>query len=256
MADRVVPRRAVRRLHGGLLCLLLVLVLPLAVLSGAAADDAPDQTPTASDAAGPGDETDGTDAPGDDLLGRILAAQADHQTAVGKLEKITRQAEFPDMEPQRFLIDAWIQRPDSYHLRFVQPLDDEGTYEAYVSDGETAWKVVVFDPEVPAVIDAEPVQENDPMGRIAEFLPLRRAALEEDFDLSASPLEAGGSQVELQPKTADMAKNLKHILITFDEAHEVHEVRIHYTDGNLDILRVHELAHPDHIDPERFQVRE
>jgi hypothetical protein len=188
-----------------------------------------------------------------DLLGRILAAQAGHTTAVGVFERSIRQAELPDMEPQRFTVQLWVEAPDHYHLRYTQAGDAEGVYTAFVSDGQTRWQVEIWDPEEPAEIQAKPAAEGEGMARIKDFIPLRRESLERDFELRAEAV-SDGARLHLQPKEADLRKHVTGIEIDFDAQFEIRGLHIHFSEGNLETWSTREISHPETIEPARFRV--
>ncbi|MFW5830244.1 MAG: LolA family protein [Planctomycetota bacterium] len=182
-------------------------------------------------------------APAEVALQRIVAQQQQHSTAVGRLQRTVSQAAFPNDPPARWDVRLWLRAPDHYRIRLSQ--EDDGSYEGFLSDGVTRWRVEKLFPEDPPEISAQPVDRDGSVWRtLGALLPLDQSALQEDFRFQPELVD-DGLRLRLVPVDAGIAEHLQFLDLHFTADDRLAGFEFLDQDGNREVWTVHELSYPE-----------
>jgi len=179
-------------------------------------------------------------------LDRLVAAQADRTAAIGQLDRSITQVAFPNEPPVHYQVSLWLQAPNQYRIRFERP-DDEGSYDEFLSDGETRWMAEKLFPEDPPEITAKPVRRDGGLWQtFNKLFPLNPEALAEDFHLEAKDTETG-ARLRLVPKAGELSEHLQYIELSFSQDNALTEFHYLDRDGNREDWQIRELRYPESI---------
>ncbi|MDA3962364.1 MAG: hypothetical protein PF961_16375 [Planctomycetota bacterium] len=195
----------------------------------------------------------------DDLLTVIMQAQQGTERVQGTLRQFTTHLDRPDEDGTAFIVTFYLELPDKYHLRY-QPEADEEEKEWFLSDGTTQVHAEqMFADEAPEV-QRKPVKKDSwGLQRIADFVRMDRASLEEDFDASARPAaeadtavhSAASNVVELKPK-GQIADEIQSITVYLTSDHRTGAVAILDRHDNHILITVVKADYDSPIDPGIF----
>jgi outer membrane lipoprotein-sorting protein len=162
-----------------------------------------------------------------DLLKTILAANAGNDRVSGKLEY--QNATYDEGEETLaalFKADFWLAVPGKYHVKSWQS-GEATSYNRFVSDGATYWKVQIDDDDV-FNDPPKPVAAEDPFLTYINLIRLDLPTINQDFALSAESLTAAPSwltaakaSVQLTPQSPRMQADAQAVTVFVDDKHAV-----------------------------------
>jgi hypothetical protein len=188
------------------------------------------------------------------LLARVVAAQQGHTTVQGELRWLTRRVDQPDEPAREQRVRFYLAFPNRYAVVVTKP-DDAESKQSFISDGITRWEVTqLFDGEKPDV-KAAPVGGDDEIERrLLACFRFDLAALQRDFTIAASATADDGASIVLTPIAAKLAEQLVVLVLTFDAANKLTNIRSDDPQGNRLDFTVLKAVYDEKFDDGLFHV--
>lgn len=197
----------------------------------------------------------GAEGPHDQaVLDRVVAAQQGHTTVQGELRWLTRRIDQPDEPAREQQVRFFLAFPNRYAVVVTKP-DDADSKQSFISDGTTRWEVTqLFEGEKPDV-KAAPVGGDDEVERrLLACFRFDLPALARDFTLQASATPDGGATIVLTPIAAKLKEQLVVLVLTFNAANQLTNIRSDDPQGNRLDFTVLKAVYDEKLDDTLFRV--
>lgn len=204
----------------------------------------------------------GAENPNTDLLTKLLGAQQAITSVSGRFVQRNLRADDPEGTATVHEARFAMQVPDRYNLVYTKPGDDEWRLR-YCSDGNVRREITqMFAGQEPDVITTAVRREASAgdvgagdgadLGRyISTFLRFDPVAVNKDF-VVAIATAGEGYRLDLLPRGADLAKQVKSISVDLDQSFQTKEIRFDDPQGNRIVVSVVESVYNGTIPPGTF----
>ncbi len=189
------------------------------------------------------------------LLARVYLAQRAVKTVTGTLTHRTVRPDEPADEAEIYLATFALKAPDCYNVEYTRP-SAPGWIKRLCSDGKQRWQIEQFDVGMAPdeTVEAVPAggDGKDLGKRLTSFLRLDPEELARDFSVVVTAKADGGCSLELTPRDAGLAEQVKRIEVEFDPDLHTSAIRLDDPQGNRVIVTIETAVYNQEIAPEVF----